>query len=782
MGEKGIKVRLRRKEDARHLRGRGNFIGDMAMVGQLEAAFVRSPVPHARIRSIQKPGGLEEAVFTAGDLEGLAPIRAHSGLPGYKNTEYPCLATGKVRFAGEPVALCLAETRAHAEDIADQVVVDLEELDTIPDMFAGRKPDAPRVHEELADNIILETAFDSGNVDEMAAKAAVSVTRELHLNRQCMVPMEGRAVLAHWDERADQLVVYLSTQVPHLARTGLAACLGLEQRQIRVIPPDVGGGFGHKCVLAPEEVLACWAAMRTRRPVRWLEDRREHLSAAANAREHHYRVTAHADERGRILALEGEVTVDAGAYAVYPFTAGLEAAMAGGNLPGPYAITAYRVKTWTVATNKPPITPYRGVARTGVCFAIERMVDAVALELGREPWEVRLENLVPAEAMPYTSVTRKFFDSGDYPESLRRAMQLIDFEGVRARQKAGEPDGRLIGVGFATYTEQTAHGTSVFAAWGIPLVPGFEQAMARLTPDGGLELRVGVQSHGQGMETTMAQLAHEVLGIDPDKVSLVHGDTGLTPYSTGTYASRSIVMAGGAVTRACRILAERIARIGAHLLQCEPGEVEVREGKVIGRTGDVPFSEIGRVWYMAPQELPEDVDTGGVEVTAGYRPDPDSGTFSYSANVAVVAVDPDLGSVELLDYAVVEDCGTQVNPMIVEGQIYGGTAQGIGTALYEEVPFDDGQPLVSTFLDYLLPSTTEVPAIKYGHMETPSPHTEFGLKGMGEGGAIAPPAAIANAVTDALRAVGAEANEVPITPRRLLAAIDKARSGGEEAA
>lgn len=780
MSEKGIKARLRRKEDARHLRGRGHFVGDMAMVGQLEAAFVRSPLPHARIREVRKPGGLEERVFTADDLEGLEPIRVHSGLAGCKNTDQPCLATGKVRFAGEPVVMCLGETRARAEDVADEVALDLEELETIPDMMAGRTPGAPRVHDELDDNIILQTAFDSGNVDEMAAKAAVSVTRELHLNRQCMVPMEGRGVLAHWDDRADQLVVYLSTQVPHLARTGLAACLGLEQRRIRVIPPDVGGGFGHKCVLAPEEVLVCWAAMRTRRPVRWQEDRREHLSAAANAREHHYRVTAHADERGKILALDAEVTVDAGAYAVYPFTAGLEAAMAGGNLPGPYAITAYRVKTYTVATNKPAITPYRGVARTGVCFAIERMVDALAHELGREPYEVRLENLVPAEAMPYTSITKKRFDSGDYPQSLRRALALVDFQGVRARQKRGEPDGRLIGVGFATYTEQTAHGTSVFAAWGIPLVPGFEQAMARLTPDGGLELRVGVQSHGQGMETTLAQIAHQVLGIDPDMVSVVHGDTGLTPYSTGTYASRSIVMAGGAVTRACRVLAERIGRIGAHLLQCEPSEVAVRDGAVFGPSGDVPLSEIGRVWYMAPQELPEDVDTGGVEATAGYRPDPDTGTFSYSANVAVVAVDPELGAVELLDYAVVEDCGTQVNPMVVEGQLYGGTAQGIGTALYEEVPFDDGQPLVSTFMDYLLPGATEVPAIKYAHMETPSPHTEFGIKGMGEGGAIAPPAAIANAVTDALRALGVEANEVPITPKRLLAAIC-ARAGGEEA-
>jgi aerobic carbon-monoxide dehydrogenase large subunit len=403
-------------------------------------------------------------------------------------------------------------------------------------------------------------------------------------------------------------------------------------------------------------------------------------------------------------------------------------------------------------------------------------LDAVARAVGREPYEVRLENLVPAAAMPYTNITKKLFDSGDYPESLRRAVKLIKLDEVRARQKRGEADGRLIGVGVATYTEQTAHGTSVFAAWGIPLVPGFDQAMARLMPDGGLELRVGVQSHGQGMETTLSQIACTVLGLDPARISVTHGDTGLTPYSTGTYASRSIVMAGGAVSRSCKILAERIATIGAHLMQVGVDQVQVKDGKVVGPKASVDFAEIGRVWYKNPEELPAGVDRGGVEVTMGYRPDPDTGTFAYSSHAVVVAVDPDLGTVELLDYAVVEDCGTMVNPMIVDGQTYGGTAQGIGTALYEEVPFDsEGQPRASTFLDYLMPGATEVPNIRLDHIVTPSPHTEHGIKGMGEGGAIAPPAAITNAINDALRSLGAEVLATPATPKRILAAIEAAR-------
>ncbi|MEE8202648.1 MAG: molybdopterin cofactor-binding domain-containing protein, partial [Alphaproteobacteria bacterium] len=440
----------------------------------------------------------------------------------------------------------------------------------------------------------------------------------------------------------------------------------------------------------------------------------------------------------------------------------------------------YRCKTYSVASNKPPILPYRGVARTGVCFAMELVIDAVAREAGREPHEVRLDNLVAAEAMPFDNVTDKHFDSGDYPECLRRAVAAVDVAAVRQRQRRGEADGRRVGVGFAIFCEQAAHGTSVYAGWGIPMVPGYEQAGARITPDGGLELRVGVHSHGQGLETTLAQVANEVLGIDPDKVKLVHGDTGLTPYSTGTWGSRCMVMAGGAVAAACRELAGRVVKIGARLLQTEAGEVRLEGGRVVAPGGSVGLADVANVWYLHPQDLPDDVDPSGLEVTAGYKPERDSGIFSYAAHAAVVAVDLDLGAVEILDYVVVEDGGVLVNPMIVDGQVYGGTAQGIGTALYEEMPFDaEGQPLASTFADYLLPGAPEIPAIRLYHMETPSPYTEFGQKGIGEGGAIGPPAAIANAVNDALGDLGAELCETPITPRRVLAAIAAARTRGD---
>ncbi len=771
MGNKGVGASITRLEDDRFMRGRGQYVADIRLAGQREVAFVRSPIAHGRILAIEVPDELRGSVFTAADMAGVKPIRCVSSAPGFKPSDQPPLATGKVRQVGELVAMCLADTRAEAEDIAAQVNVEFEELPVVSDMLEGRKPGAPLLHEAWGDNIFFENSVDTGP-SEIWRNAPIQVTRTFRTARQCMVPIEGRGVIAAWDSRLGQLVVHTAAQMPHIVRTGLAECLGLEQSRVRIIPPDIGGGFGYKGILLPEEICVGWLAMRLGRPVRWIEDRREHLTASANCREHHYRVTAFADSDGRILGLDAEATVDCGAYSSYPFSACLEGGQISSILPGPYDFRAYRCKTWSVATNKAPILPYRGVARTGVCFAMELMMDAVAREAGIEPYEARLRSLVRPEAMPFDNVTNKHFDSGDYPEALRRAAAAIGLTQIRERQRAGEKDGRRIGVGFSIFCEQSAHGTAVYASWGVPMIPGFEQATARVTPDGGLELRVGVHSHGQGLETTLAQVANEVLGIDPARVRVVFGDTAYTPYSTGTWGSRAMVMAGGAVTQACREIARRMMRIGAALLQTEEDKVRVEDGAVVHDGGRVGLAEIARAWYLRPQDLPPDADPRGLEATAGYKPARDSGTFSYAAHAALVAVDTEIGAVEILDYVVVEDGGVLVNPMIVDGQVYGGSAQGIGTALYEEMRFDgQGQPLASTLADYMLPGPTEVPDIRIFHMETPSPYTEFGVKGIGEGGAIGPPAAIANAVNDALGPLGVEITETPITPRRILAAL-----------
>jgi aerobic carbon-monoxide dehydrogenase large subunit len=415
-----------------------------------------------------------------------------------------------VRYVGELVAMCVAPTRAEAEDLAAEVDVDFEPLPAVHDMLQGRQPGAPLVHEHWGDNLFLTTATD---VDFEAVKeavrsgAAVSVTRELRTSRQCMAPLEGRGVVANWSTRLGQLVVYSSTQQPHIVRSGLAECLGIDEGAIRVIAPDVGGGFGYKGILLPEEVALSWATRRLGIPLRWLEDRREGL-ANANCREHRYRLIAYADTQGRLLALDCEASVDSGAYSAYPFSACLEAGQVGSILPGLYDFPHYRCRTWSVATNKAPILPYRGVARTGVCFALEVTLDALARKLGIEPTALRFNSLVQPEQMPFDNIAKRHFDSGDYPEALRRAVEAIGLDQVRVRQRKGEPDARRVGVGFSMYAEQAGHGTSVYAAWGIPFVPGYEPCQARFTPDGALELRIGAHSHGQGLETTLSQVAH----------------------------------------------------------------------------------------------------------------------------------------------------------------------------------------------------------------------------------------------------------------------------------
>jgi carbon-monoxide dehydrogenase large subunit len=771
MAGKGVGARLRRKEDARHLHGRGRFVADIQLPGILDVAFVRSPVAHGIVRGIEVPDAHRGQVFTAADFPDLKPIVALTKIEGFKPSEHPALATDRVRFAGEPVAMAIGPSRGAAEDIADAVVLDIEELPAVVDMIAATLPGSPLIREEWGDNVYVQKSASYGDLDAARREASVVVTREYRMNRQAAVPLEGRAILAVWDDRLDELCLYTGSQSPHQTRVGMAQVLGIDERKLRLVVPDMGGGFGAKRVLYPEELMVAALALKLKKPVRWLDDKREHLLTSIHCREHHHKVTAYADARGRILGLEAEVYVDAGAYAHWPNGPFMETGMATRNIPGPYDIRHYKSKSWTVATNKSPIGAYRGVARPAACFSIERTIDEVARAVGREPHVVRMENMVPAAAMPYRAAAGLLLDSGDYAESVRRAARLIGFDEVRARQRRGEPDGRLIGVGFASFTEQTAHGCGEWVSRGSPVIPGYESATARMMTDGSLMLMVGIVSHGQGLETTLSQIAHEELGIDPARISVRHGDTQVSPFGMGTFASRSMVMSGGAVAKACRLLRDKAARIAAHRLGCRVDELGFAEGIFSCASGSIGFEEIGRIAHLRQEALPPDVDPL-LDCTATYEPGIDTGLFTYATQACVVAVDVDTGKVDLLDYACVEDCGTVVNPMIVDGQIIGGIAQGIGTALYEEIPYDaNGQPLATTLADYLLPGAPEIPHIKLDHLCTPTPHTEYGMKGMGEGGAISPPAAIANAIRDALAGLGAEVNETPMTPERVRRAI-----------
>jgi carbon-monoxide dehydrogenase large subunit len=769
-----IGKRLLRKEDARHLYGRGMFIADVRVPGVRDIAFVRSQMANARIRQVTKPSGSDGRVFTLADIGPINVLEAGPELSAHRHSPYPPLADGRVRYVGQTIAACMMPTRAQAEDLAETVEVELEELPAVVDVVAAMGADSPRVFDEWPSNAYMSLSLVEGDTQVLSA-APVRVRRRLRLNRQATVSLEGRGVLAYWDHRLDELVVYLSTQGGQVKRLALSRMLGIPENKVRVIAPDIGGGFGGKNRIMPEDIAVAAIAMKVGHPVRWIEDRREHLLASVHARDHTYDLVICAERDGTLLGVEGDIYIDAGAYALWPTGAFQEASMASRNLTGPYRIRHLNLTAHTVATNKAPMGPYRGVARPGATFAIERLVDEMARELGREPFDLRRQNIVSAAELPYNTAAGMKLDTGDYIEALDIAHDNIDLPAIRARQAAGEPDGRKIGVGFAFYTEQSGHGTVEFVKRKFRVVPGYESANARMLPDGTVLIFVGVQNHGQGHETSLAQIAAHELGIDPKQISVRYGDTAIGPYGFGTFASRSIVFAGGAVGKASRALAEKIRRIGAHLLQADIAATRVEGGMVHGPSGKISIAEVAFAANARPDHLPTGMDPL-LDAIATYEPTESGGVFAYGTHAVVVAVDPDSGVTEILDYVVSEDCGTMINPMIVDGQVQGGIAQGIGTALYEEIPYDEmGQPLATTFADYHVPCATEIPDVRIFHLMTPALATAYGVKGLGEGGAIAPPAAVANAVADAFRDVRASFNETPLTPRRVSEEIDRAR-------
>ncbi len=769
-----IGASLLRKEDARHLYGHGMFIADVHVPGVQDVAFVRSQRAHAKIGRIHKPANAAGKVFTLADIGPINILEAGPELSAHRHSPYPPLADERVRYVGQTIAACVMPTRAQAEDLADGVHVELEELPAVVDVVSAMRPDSPRVFNEWPGNAYISTTVIEGDPQKLAG-APVRLHRRLRLNRQATVSLEGRGVLAYWDHRLDELVVYLSTQGGQVKRLALSRMLGIPEHKVRVIAPDVGGGFGGKNRIMPEDVAVAALAMKVGHPVRWIEDRREHLLASPHARDHTYDLTICAERDGTLLGIEGEIYVDAGAYALWPTGAFQEASMASRNLTGPYRMRHLKLNTHTVATNKAPMGPYRGVARPGATFALERLVDEVARELGREPFDLRRQNTVTAGELPYRTAAGLKLDTGDYIASLDIARDKINLPAIRERQTRGEPDGRRIGVGFAFYTEQSGHGTVEFMKRKFRVIPGYESANARMLPDGSVIIFVGVQNHGQGHETSLAQIAAHELGIDPGQISVRYGDTAVGPYGFGTFASRSIVFAGGAVGKASRALARKIQHIGAHLLQTDIAATRIEDGMVVGQSGKVSITEIAFAANARPDQLPTGMSPLLDEI-ATYEPADSGGVFAYGTHAVMVAVDPDSGVVELLDYVVSEDCGTMINPMIVDGQVQGGIAQGIGTALYEEIPYDEqGQPLATTFADYMVPCAPEIPTVRIAHLVTPALATEYGVKGLGEGGAIAPPAAIANAVADAFRDIGASFNETPLTPRRVSEAVDLAR-------
>jgi aerobic carbon-monoxide dehydrogenase large subunit len=752
-------------------------VTDVELPRMLHVAFVRSPHAHARIRSVD-PAAARAAAGVAAVVTGAdadwAPhrIEARSALPGYAMTGQPILAWPEARFAGEAVVAVVARDRYAAEDAAALVRVDWEPLPAALDLVDPARAGVV-VHEAAPGNVLLARRFESGQVDAVLAEAAVVIERVFRTNRQSAAPLEGRAGVADWSPGEGKLTLWLGTQVPHLVRHGLAEMLALPQNRIRVVAPDVGGGFGVKAVLYPEDVALCLLAMRLGRPVKWVEQRREGFVASAHARDHHYAVRAGFDRDGRLLALDARIACNAGAYSVFPWTAGIEALMAGGLLAGPYKVPHYRCEVTAVATHTTPAGPYRGVARPATTFVMERLLDLGARGLGLDPVAVRRINLIGASDLPYTSATRLVHDCASYPICFERAVEAIDYEAFRAEQARLRREGRYLGIGFANYNELTGLGQAASAGPRMPFRTGHEGATVRMDPSGAVTVLAGVTSQGQGLETTMAQLAAAELGLPLEAVRVILGDTDATPFGLGAFASRQAVIGGGAVVRAARALREKITAIAAHLLEASAADLEVAGGRIAVRgmpARGLSMPDVARVAHLETHRLPPETEPG-LEATRFY--DPIRGTFAAGTQAAVVEVDVGTGRLQIRRYVCVEDTGRVINPLIVEGQVQGAIAQGIGGALLEHLVYDGaGQLLTGTLMEYALPTAADVPAFELAHVEVPAENL-LGVRGVGEGGTLGPPAVLANAVADALAPLGVEVNELPITPARLW---DRARA------
>jgi len=772
-----IGARVERLEDPSLLRGNARFVDDIVLPNMLHAAFVRSPHGHAAIRAIEKKAALAlsgvHAVLVRDDLVPyMRNERLVVGLPSssYKqDLNRPALAIGEVVYVGEPVAIVVAEDRYIAEDAAALVEVDYDPLPAVCDCRAALAPGAPVVHRGAPHNLLAEFRMGYGDADAAFAKAAHVFRESLWQHRGGSHSIECRGAVASYDAIEDRLTLWSSTQMPHQAMRQLCDMLGRDENQVRVVTPDVGGGFGPKLVFYPEDVVTALAAMILKRPVKWIEDRREHFVASTQERDQYWECEIAVDRDARILGIRGSIIHDHGAYTARGVNLPHNSAE---TVPLQYEVPAYSMNVKVALTNKVPVTPVRGAGHPQGTFAMERLLDRVARELELDRAEVRRRNLIPASKMPYTTQLKArggmpvVLDSGDYPRCQQDALARAGWADFPARRDAARKAGRYLGIGVANFCKGTGRGP-------------FESATVRIGPSGKVHVYSGAAAMGQSTKTMLAQIVAEQLGSDMENVTVTTGDTAAIPLGLGGSNSRQTVTAGSSAHLAALKVREKALKIAGHVLEASERDLEI-DGDQIHVKGvpgmKVSLAKIARtVAGTAGYALPGGV-APGLEATECAVID----DMAHANGTAVVEVEVDVetGAVELRKFVVVHDCGRIVHPTIVDGQIIGGTAQGIGTALYEEIPYNaQGQPLAVTFADYLLPGAAELPAIKIGHMHTPATATEYGMKGMGEGGAVAPPAAIANAVRDALAALGAEVNETPLTPARVMAALRKARKG-----
>ena len=722
----------------------------------LAVAFVRSPHAHARLAGIDAAAARAlpgvAAVVTAADLGDVKPLSPRILGPGFTPTECPPLAVDDVRFCGHAVAAVVADSAYVAADACALVRVGYEPrraVTTVDDALA-------------VGGVLFRRGHRRGDVDGAFATAAIVLNERFTHGRCAAAPLEPRGVVADWD--GDSLTVWASTQTPSILRGALAAALGLEASRVRVVVPDVGGGFGLKMHVFPEDVALAALARRLGRPVKWVEDRRENLGAASQAREQRLDVALAADADGVVRGLRVRIASDAGAHHVFPLTGALEPLGTATILPGPYRVQAYEYDVVALQTHKPPLGAYRGVGMTMGAFVMERLLDRLAERVGVDPADIRRRNLIPREAYPFVAASGMTYDSADFPEALEQALGLAGYEALRHEQAAARSEGRLLGVGVACYTEYTGMGSDVFRRRGMEDVPGVEAATVTMDADGGVRCAMSFPSQGQGHATTIAQVVADRLAVALERVRVVPADTAVAPAGSGTFGSRGAVSIAGSVAVAADRVRERLVALAASRLEAASVDVVLQAGRAYVRglpERAISVGELARLAYSPPRGgVPPELGPG---LSATVYFDPPGPTFSGAVHVAAVEVERTTGRVRVRRYVVVEDCGPVVNPTIVEGQIHGAVAQGLGEALLESVVYDaDGQLLTATLMDYALPRADDVPTFEIGHLQTPSPLMPGGAKGMGEGGTIGAPAAIANAVADAVRPLGVRVTGLPI--------------------
>jgi carbon-monoxide dehydrogenase large subunit len=778
---KNIGARIKRVEDPRLLTGQGAFTADRLVPGALHVAFRRSDHAHALISGISTSAAVEMpgvfAIYTAQELDALVePVRALSRMGNYHATTLHPLARDKVRYVGEPVVAVLAENRYLAEDALARIEIAFEPLEAMIDPEMAVREDVPLLHDEARTNVLAMREFARGDIGAEMAAAPVRVGGRFRFHRKTPVAIENRACLAEYDRGRRSLTLTASTQIPGIVRDLLAERLKMPGHSVRVVAPDVGGGFGGKASLYQEEIVVSVLARHLGRAVRWTGDRLEDLTSTTHGFDEIVDAELGLDGDGRILALAAEVIGDVGAYSIYPWTAALEPVQVVSFMPGPYRVPTYRGHVRAVATCKVPTGPYRGVGRPISTFVMERLIDMAARRLAIDPVELRRRNLIQTEEFPYKVASGIVWDRSGFVESLTSACAAIGYTQLRGEQAKAQAEGRLVGIGISTYAELTGIGSRISAAPGMPINTGTESTTIRLDSTGAVTGSFGIASHGQGLETTLAQVIADELGARIEDIQIRQGDSAVVAHGTGTYASRSAVLAGGAATLASRLLKEKVIRAAAHLLEALVEDIEAADGRVFvsGTDRSLTFQEIAKAVYSEMGRLPRDAREE-LEVTKVY--DPYFGTTTSATHIVALEIDPETYKVELNRYVVAEDCGHIINPMIVDGQVHGAVAQGIGAALYEEVIYDaTGQLLTASLADYAIPTASVMPSIATVHLEAESPSTVNGFRGMGEGGTIGAPAAIANALADALAPLGAEIFELPMTPERLFRLIEKVKA------